>query len=90
MEHSLCPWILLQTCAEVFESFATISSKLLHHSYFSILDNYHFHQNEPGVVDLSLSFKNSIDAPITLLSYAIYDKVVSITKDMEVSISYAK
>ena len=58
--------------------------------FSKISDNYHFHQPEPGNVELSLSFESSITEPITVLSYQIYDKVVTITKDMEVSIAYAE
>lgn len=57
---------------------------------YSFLDNWHNHQPDTGVIDLYMTFKSPLTEAITVLNYQVFDKIVEVNKDMEVSMSYAK
>ena len=48
----------------------------------------HSHKGEPGVIDVNMSFKKPLDDSISILSYALYDKVAYIDNEMNCTVEY--
>lgn len=52
-------------------------------------NGYHWHRRENGGhIDIDLRFKEPLTDGITVLCFAVYDALVAIDKDMQVTVTY--
>ena len=48
----------------------------------------HSHKGEPGVIDVNMTFKKPLENSITILSYALYDRIAYIDETMNCTLEY--
>ena len=48
----------------------------------------HSHKGEPGVIDVSMTFKKPLEKSISILSYALYDRIAYIDENRECKLEY--